>query len=55
MATGTPSYAFVDIGTSYNNQTANVIGGVYNVLDRRINYENFNTIRRSSLQHWFEL
>ncbi|QAV24301.1 ligand-gated channel protein [Proteus hauseri] len=44
MASGTPSYAFVDIGTSYSlTKQLNVIGGVYNVLDRRINYENFNT------------
>lgn len=44
MATGTPSYAFVDIGTSYSlTKQLNVIGGVYNVFDRRINYENFNT------------
>lgn len=44
MSHGTPSYAFVDIGTSYSlTKQLNVIGGVYNVLDRRINYENFNT------------
>lgn len=44
MAKGTPSYAFVDIGTSYSlTKQLNIIGGVYNVLDRRINYENFNT------------
>ncbi|RLR53138.1 ligand-gated channel protein, partial [Pseudomonas aeruginosa] len=44
MAKGTPSYAFVDIGTSYSlTKQLNIIGGVYNVFDRRINYENFNT------------
>ncbi|MBG2875582.1 ligand-gated channel protein [Proteus alimentorum] len=44
MSHGTPSYAFVDIGTSYSlTKQLNVIGGVYNVLDRRIDQEHFNT------------
>lgn len=45
MAKGTPSYAFVDIGTSYSlTKQLNVIGGVYNVFDRRIERgDNFDS------------
>ncbi|HDF2341335.1 TPA: ligand-gated channel protein [Morganella morganii] len=42
MATGTGSYATVDIGGSYQlNKDLNFVAGVYNVLDRRINNENY--------------
>lgn len=44
MANGTPSYAFVDVGTSYSlTKQLNVIGGVYNVFDRRIERDNFGS------------
>lgn len=37
MSKGTPSYAMFDLGTSYKlSKNANIVGGVYNVLDRRV-------------------
>ncbi|MEY0887791.1 ligand-gated channel protein [Providencia rettgeri] len=37
MSSGTASYALFDLGASYQlNKNANIVGGVYNVLDRRI-------------------
>ncbi|WP_434524454.1 ligand-gated channel protein [Photorhabdus asymbiotica] len=37
MDNGTPSYAFVDIGASYNlTKDLRVLGGVYNVFDKRV-------------------
>lgn len=37
MASGTASYALFDLGASYQlNKNANIVGGVYNVLDRRV-------------------
>jgi outer membrane receptor for ferrienterochelin and colicins len=37
MSKGTPSYALFDLGTSYKlSKNANIVGGVYNVLDRRV-------------------
>ncbi|WNP29502.1 ligand-gated channel protein [Morganella morganii] len=42
MGKGTGSYATVDIGGSYQlNKDLNFVAGVYNVLDRRINNENY--------------
>ncbi|OAT47304.1 ligand-gated channel protein [Providencia heimbachae] len=42
MNNGTPSYALFDLGASYRlNKNANLIGGVYNVLDRRIDSGNY--------------
>ncbi|WON78845.1 ligand-gated channel protein [Serratia sp. UGAL515B_01] len=44
MATSTPSYTFVDAGMSYKvNKNLQVSGGVYNILDKTVDYENFNT------------
>ncbi|GAB1440734.1 hypothetical protein MASR2M36_35190 [Providencia sp.] len=42
MNNGTPSYALFDLGASYQlSKNANLVGGVYNVLDRRIDTENY--------------
>ncbi|PQQ27666.1 ligand-gated channel protein [Photorhabdus hindustanensis] len=42
MSEGTPSYAFVDIGAVYNlTKDLRVLGGVYNVFDKRVNSENY--------------
>lgn len=42
MSNGTPSYALFDLGASYQlNKNANLVGGVYNVLDRRIDDANY--------------
>ncbi|WP_036772576.1 ligand-gated channel protein [Photorhabdus australis] len=42
MNEGTPSYAFVDIGASYNlTKDLRVLGGVYNVFDKRVTEENY--------------
>ncbi|MCG3470633.1 ligand-gated channel protein [Xenorhabdus bovienii] len=40
MADGTPSYAFVDIGMTYNlTKELRLLGGVYNVFDKRVTNE----------------
>ncbi|WP_445375011.1 ligand-gated channel protein [Photorhabdus tasmaniensis] len=42
MDKGTPSYTFVDIGASYNlTKELRVLGGVYNVFDKRVTEENY--------------
>ncbi|NHB91445.1 ligand-gated channel protein [Photorhabdus cinerea] len=42
MKEGTPSYAFVDIGASYNlTKDLRVLGGVYNVFDKRVTEKNY--------------
>ncbi|OCA56706.1 ligand-gated channel protein [Photorhabdus namnaonensis] len=42
MSEGTPSYAFVDIGAVYNlSKDLRVLGGVYNVFDKRVTSENY--------------
>lgn len=42
MNNGTASYALFDLGASYQlNKNANIVGGVYNVLDRRIDSTNY--------------
>ncbi|HCM63690.1 MAG TPA: ligand-gated channel protein [Morganella sp. (in: Bacteria)] len=42
MASGTGSYATVDIGGSYQiNKDLNFVAGVYNVLDRRIDMDDY--------------
>ncbi|EPG3565378.1 ligand-gated channel protein [Providencia rettgeri] len=42
MKGGTPSYALFDLGASYRlDKNMNIIGGVYNVLDRRIDSANY--------------
>ncbi|MGJ3352829.1 ligand-gated channel protein [Providencia sp. Je.9.19] len=42
MSSGTPSYALFDLGASYKlSKNANLVGGVYNLLDRRIDNESY--------------
>lgn len=44
MAKSTPSYTFVDAGLSYQaNKDLTVTGGVYNILDKTVDYDNYNT------------
>ncbi|QGH62917.1 ligand-gated channel protein [Serratia proteamaculans] len=44
MAKSTPSYTFVDAGVSYKaNKNLQVTGGVYNILDKTVDYDNYNT------------
>lgn len=44
MSKSTPSYTFVDVGTSYSlTKQLNLIGGVYNVFDRRIERDNYGS------------
>ncbi|WP_431221759.1 ligand-gated channel protein [Serratia sp. L9] len=44
MASSTPSYTFVDAGLSYQaNKNLQVSGGVYNILDKTVDYEHYNT------------
>ncbi|WP_435945646.1 ligand-gated channel protein [Dryocola sp. BD586] len=45
MAQSTPSYTLVDVGLRYNaNKDMTVSAGVYNVFDKTIDYENYETI-----------
>lgn len=45
MAQGTPSYAQVDVGLRYNaNKNLLVSAGVYNVLDKQIDYATYDTV-----------
>lgn len=45
MTQGTPSYTLVDVGLRYNaNKDMTVSAGVYNVFDKTIDYENYETI-----------
>jgi len=45
MAKSTPSYTFVDAGLSYQaNKNLMVTGGVYNILDKTVDYDNYNTV-----------
>lgn len=45
MAQGTPSYTQIDVGLRYNaNKNLLVTAGVYNVLDKQINYDTYDTI-----------
>ncbi|MFI8415880.1 ligand-gated channel protein [Serratia sp. NPDC078593] len=44
MAKSTPSYTFIDAGVSYKaSKDLLVTGGVYNILDKTVDYENYNT------------
>lgn len=44
MDKSTPSYTFVDAGLSYKaNKNLQVTGGVYNILDKTVDYEHYNT------------
>ncbi|WP_312953154.1 ligand-gated channel protein [Superficieibacter sp.] len=45
MAEGTPSYTQIDAGLRYNaNKNLLVSAGVYNVLDKQIDYETYDTV-----------
>ncbi|WP_337261710.1 MULTISPECIES: ligand-gated channel protein [unclassified Serratia (in: enterobacteria)] len=45
MAMGTPSYTFVDTGLSYQaNKHLTVSGGVYNIFDKTVDYDHYNTV-----------
>ncbi|GAB3343402.1 ligand-gated channel protein [Chromohalobacter beijerinckii] len=40
-----PSYTFVDVGTAYRlTESATLFGGVYNILDKDVNYEDFQKV-----------
>lgn len=44
MAVSTPSYTFVDAGVSYQAlKSLQLSGGVYNILDKTVDYEHYNT------------
>lgn len=44
MAKSTPSYTFVDVGVSYQAaKNLLLTGGVYNILDKTVDYEHYNT------------
>ncbi|MGO2369525.1 MAG: ligand-gated channel protein [Serratia sp. (in: enterobacteria)] len=44
MTKSTPSYTFVDAGLSYQaNKNLMVTGGVYNILDKTVDYDNYGT------------
>ena len=44
MAVSTPSYTFVDAGLTYQiNKSLQANGGVYNILDKTVDYEHYNT------------
>ncbi|MGL5384487.1 MAG: ligand-gated channel protein [Serratia sp. (in: enterobacteria)] len=44
MAVSTPSYTFVDAGVSYRAlKNLQLSGGVYNILDKTVDYEHYNT------------
>lgn len=45
MATGTPAYTFVDFGGNYTvNKNLSLMAGIYNVFDKQIDYDTFNTV-----------
>lgn len=45
MSQGTPSYTQVDVGLRYNaNKNLLVSAGVYNVLDKQIDYDTYDTV-----------
>ncbi|MBS0848849.1 ligand-gated channel protein [Citrobacter sp. JGM124] len=45
MAQGTPSYTMVDVGLRYDiNKSLMASAGVYNLLDKRIDYSTYDTI-----------
>ncbi|HCM9352235.1 TPA: ligand-gated channel protein [Enterobacter kobei] len=45
MSQGTPSYTQVDVGLRYNaNKNLLVTAGVYNVLDKQIDYDTYDTV-----------
>ncbi|MFE8048520.1 ligand-gated channel protein [Brenneria goodwinii] len=45
MSSPTPSYTFVDLGATYQvTKDVQLLGGVYNVLDKRVDYETYDTV-----------
>ncbi|WP_404837295.1 ligand-gated channel protein [Aeromonas media] len=45
MAEGTPSYTFFDTGLVYKaNQALSVTAGIYNLLDKRVDYASYGTV-----------
>ncbi|MCG8164582.1 TonB-dependent receptor, partial [Brenneria goodwinii] len=45
MSSPTPSYTFVDLGATYQvTKDVQLLGGVYNVLDKRVDYETYETV-----------
>ncbi|WP_279024889.1 ligand-gated channel protein [Gibbsiella quercinecans] len=45
MSKGSPSYTFIDVGVSYKaNKQLTVNGGVYNLLDKTVDYSNYETV-----------
>ena len=45
MATGTSAYTFVDFGGNYTvNKNLSLMAGIYNVFDKQIDYDSFNTV-----------
>ncbi|MCV2511061.1 ligand-gated channel protein [Leclercia pneumoniae] len=45
MSQGTPSYTQIDVGLRYNaNKNLLVSAGVYNVLDKQIDYDTYDTV-----------
>ncbi|XWJ88901.1 ligand-gated channel protein [Phytobacter ursingii] len=45
MSQGTPSYSQVDVGLRYNaNKNLLLAAGVYNVLDKQIDYDTYDTV-----------
>ncbi|MTH47924.1 ligand-gated channel protein [Intestinirhabdus alba] len=45
MSQGKPSYTQVDVGVRYNvNKNLLATAGVYNLLDKQIDYENYDTV-----------
>ena len=45
MAKGTPAYTFVDFGGNYTvNKNLSLMAGIYNVFDKEIDYDTFNTV-----------
>ncbi|MBS6738338.1 MAG: ligand-gated channel protein [Enterobacteriaceae bacterium] len=45
MSQGTPSYSQVDVGLRYNaNKNLLVSAGIYNVLDKQIDYDTYDTV-----------
>ncbi|WP_321146865.1 ligand-gated channel protein [Providencia alcalifaciens] len=48
MAKERPSYTFVDVGASYYlTKNVNLVGGVYNILDKRLTEEEFDKVSDS--------
>lgn len=55
MAEGTPSWAFVDAGLSHRFSEHVSAGlGVYNLLDRRVSYEDYNEVH-DGRRYWAQM